>query len=48
MFWKICVKVLTSKAAMAILSILGDELVKRTDTDLDDKVWAPVKKVINA
>ena len=40
----IATKMLSQKVMIAILMKLGDWLVKRSENDLDDKIWAEVKK----
>ena len=39
----IATKMLSQKVMIAILIKLGDWLVKRSENDLDDKIWAEVK-----
>ena len=43
----IATKILSQKVMIAILLKLGDWLVARSENDLDDKVWAEVKKALN-
>ena len=43
----IATKMLSQKVLIAILLRLGDWLVKRSQNELDDKVWAEVKKALN-
>ena len=40
-------KILSQKVMIAILLKLGDWIVARSENDLDDKVWAEVKKALN-
>ena len=40
-------KILSQKVMIAILLKLGDWIVGRSENDLDDKVWAEVKKALN-
>ena len=40
-------KILSQKVMIAILLKLGDWIVGRSENDLDDKVWAEVKKASN-
>ena len=40
----IATKVLSQKVMIAILMKLGDWLVKRSENELDDKIWAEVRK----
>ena len=42
----IATKMLSQKVLIAILLKLGDWLVARSENDLDDKVWAEVKKAL--
>ena len=42
----IATKMLSQKVLIAILIKLGDWLVARSENDLDDKVWAEVKKAL--
>lgn len=42
----IATKVLSQKVMIAILVKLGDWLVKRSENDLDDKIWAEVKSAL--
>ena len=42
----IATKMLSQKVLIAILLRLGDWLVKRSQNELDDKVWAEVKKAL--
>ena len=42
----IATKMLSQKVLIAILLKLGDWLVARSENDLDDKVWADVKKAL--
>lgn len=44
----IATKVLSQKVLIAIVLKLGDWLVKKSENDLDDKIWAEVKKALNA
>ena len=37
-------KLLSEKILIAILLNLGDYLVRRSSNDLDDKIWAEVRK----
>ena len=43
----IATKVLSQKVMIAIVLKLGDRLVARSENELDDKVWAEVKKALN-
>tara|TARA_R100001594_G_scaffold12105_2_gene27023 strand:+ start:1062 stop:1217 length:156 start_codon:yes stop_codon:yes gene_type:complete len=43
----IATKVLSQKVMIAIVLKLGDWLVARSENELDDKVWAEVKKALN-
>ena len=43
----IATKVLSQKVIIAIVLKLGDWLVARSENELDDKVWAEVKKALN-
>jgi hypothetical protein len=43
----VATKMLSQKVMIAILLKLGDWLVKRSENDLDDKVWEEVKKALN-
>ena len=43
----IATKMLSQKVLIAILLNLGDWLVKRSENDLDDKIWAEVKKSLS-
>ena len=43
----IATKILSQKVMIAILLKLGDWIVARSENDLDDKVWAEVKKALN-
>ena len=43
----IATKMLSQKVLIAILLKLGDWLVKRSENDLDDKIWAEVKKSLS-
>ena len=43
----IATKILSQKVMIAIVLKLGDWLVARSENDLDDKVWAEVKKALN-
>ena len=43
----IATKMLSQKVLIAILLRLGDWLVKRSENDLDDKIWAEVKKSLS-
>ena len=40
----IATKLLSQKVLIAILLRLGDWLVKRSENDLDDKIWEEVRK----
>ena len=42
----IATKILSQKVMIAILVKLGDWLVKRSENDLDDKIWAEVKSAL--
>jgi len=42
----IATKVLSQKVMIAILVKLGDWLVKRSENELDDKIWAEVKSAL--
>jgi|TARA_R110002110_G_scaffold150444_3_gene342270 hypothetical protein len=42
----IATKVLSQKVMIAVLIKLGDWLVKRSENDLDDKIWAEVKQAL--
>jgi hypothetical protein len=42
----IATKVLSQKVMIAILMKLGDWLVKRSENELDDKIWAEVKQAL--
>tara|TARA_R100001594_G_scaffold13276_4_gene28729 strand:- start:411 stop:575 length:165 start_codon:yes stop_codon:yes gene_type:complete len=42
----VATKLLSQKVLIAILLKLGDWIVKRSENDLDDKVWAEVKKAL--
>jgi hypothetical protein len=42
----IATKMLSQKVMIAILVRLGDWLVKRSENDLDDKIWAEVKNAL--
>ena len=42
----IATKMLSQKVMIAILLRLGDWLVDRSENDLDNKVWAEVKKAL--
>ena len=44
----IATKIFSQKVLIAIVLKLGAWLVKRSENDLDDKVWAEVKKALNA
>jgi len=39
-------KLLSEKVLIAIVLKLGDWLVKRSENDLDDKIWAEVSKAL--
>ena len=41
-------KLLSEKVLIAIVLKLGDWLVKRSSTDLDDKIWAEVNKALDS
>ena len=43
----IATKMLSQKVLIDILLKLGDWLVKRSENDLDDKIWAEVKKSLS-
>ena len=43
----IATKMLTQKVLIAIIIKLGDWLVKRSENELDDKIWDEVKKALN-
>jgi hypothetical protein len=43
----IATKLLSQKVMIAIVLKLGDWLVARSENELDDKVWAEVKKALN-
>jgi len=42
----IATKVLSQKVMIAILVKLGDWLVKRSENELDDKIWVEVKSAL--
>jgi hypothetical protein len=42
----IATKILSQKVMIAILVKLGDWLVKRSENELDDKIWLEVKKAL--
>ena len=42
----IATKMLSQKVMIAIMVKLGDWLVKRSENDLDDKIWAEVKQAL--
>ena len=42
----IATKILSQKVMIAILIKLGDWLVKRSENELDDKIWAEVKQAL--
>ena len=42
----IATKILSQKVMIAILMKLGDWLVKRSENELDDKIWAEVKQAL--
>ena len=42
----IATKVLSQKVMIAILMKLGDWLVKRSENELDDKIWVDVKTAL--
>ena len=44
----VATKILSQKVLIAIILKLGDWLVKRSENELDDKVWSEVKKALNA
>ena len=44
----IATKLLSQKILTAILLKLGDWLVGRSENDLDDKIWAEVKKAFES
>jgi hypothetical protein len=44
----IATKLFSQKVLIAIVLKLGDWLVRRSENDLDDKVWAEVSKALNA
>ena len=43
----IATKILSQKVLIAILLKLGDWIVKRSENELDDKIWDEVKKALN-
>ena len=43
----IATKLLSQKVLIAIVLKLGEWLVKRSENDLDDKIWAEVQKAFN-
>jgi len=43
----IATKLLSQKVLIAIVLKLGDWLIKRSENDLDDKIWEEVKKALN-
>ena len=43
----IATKLLSQKVLIAILLKLGDWIVKRSENELDDKIWDEVKKALN-
>ena len=43
----IATKMLSQKVLIAILLKLGDWLVKRSENDLDYKIWAEVRKSLS-
>ena len=44
----VATRLLSQKVLIAIVLKLGDWLVKKSENDLDDKIWAEVKKALNA
>jgi|TARA_R100001082_G_C4230968_1_gene103203 hypothetical protein len=42
----IATKILSQKVMIAILIKLGDWLVKRSENELDDKIWVEVKTAL--
>ena len=43
----IATKMLSQKVLIAILLKLGDWIVRRSENDLDDKIWDEVKKALS-
>ena len=43
----IATKLLSQKVLIAILLKLGDWIVKRSENELDDKIWDEVKKALS-
>ena len=43
----VATKIFSQKVLIAILLKLGDWLVKRSENDPDDKIWAEVQKAFN-
>jgi len=43
----IATKMLSQKVMIAIMVKLGDWLVKRSENELDDKIWEEVKKALD-
>ena len=43
----VATKIFSQKVLIAILLKLGDWLVARSENNLDDKIWAEVKKAFN-
>ena len=43
----IATKLLSQKVLIAIVLKLGDWLIKRSENDLDDKIWEEVKKALS-
>ena len=43
----IATKILSQKVLIAILLKLGDWIVKRSENELDDKIWDEVKKALS-
>tara|TARA_R110000824_G_scaffold137515_2_gene301629 strand:- start:667 stop:831 length:165 start_codon:yes stop_codon:yes gene_type:complete len=44
----IATKLFSQKVLIAIVLKLGEWLVKRSENDLDDKIWAEVTKALKA
>ena len=43
----VATRLLSQKVLIAILLKLGDWVVKRSENDLDDKIWDEVKKALS-
>tara|TARA_R100000808_G_C2059361_1_gene91467 strand:+ start:36 stop:194 length:159 start_codon:yes stop_codon:yes gene_type:complete len=43
----VATRLLSQKVLIAILLKLGDWIVKRSENDLDDKIWDEVKKALS-